>query len=456
MAPSNRHNGIPATTPPKCISFVSGKGGVGKTFVAANFAFCCSLSMKVLLLDCDFQNQGLTGLFAGYLTRSMTGAYDWLLGEQRLSATDFIEIRPNLCFLPAFSDMRRQEIDWASHRKYAIVNRFRSVIKEAVGQLGIDLVILDCHGGLDELSFASHVASDLTIIVTEADRVTFNGTLELLEFYLGGRQMMAKEVQYARCVGTDDLAIDREVTPTHFVFLFNRIVNRLDYNLFAKKIQEEFIKNIPDLRKSVFDTVFLPSDSLAVRSFSEYPFFIEIVPETMLAKKIAILFKSLFPDMSELIRRVPQWTSLNRRQAEIKIRRYVGSPDDDRSRAVFGGFGLAQLTMFLTMLPVWIGVDTKPNILQITLIAIFTTITCCLLLYIYWLDLKVAGFYKIRLRYESRIRGFLKRSVDLSYYLRISRLVSLRLLTHLCGMLLFAEMAATIALAVLAATGKLL
>ena len=131
MVPGNRPSriGLPATTPPRCISFVSGKGGVGKTFVAANFAFCCSLSMKVLLLDCDFQNQGLTGLFASYLTRSLTGTYDWLAGHRPFSATDLVEIRPNLCFLPAFSDMRHQEIDWESYQKHSVVSRFHSLIR---------------------------------------------------------------------------------------------------------------------------------------------------------------------------------------------------------------------------------------------------------------------------------------------------------------------------------------
>jgi len=266
---------------------------------------------------------------------------------------------------------------------------------------------------------------------------------------------MAKELQYADYATTDKLAVNAESPRANLIFLFNRIVNRLDYNLFAQKIYDEFLKNIPDLRKSIMDTVFLPSDSLASRSFSEYPFFIEIVPETVLAKKIAILFKTLFPDISKLVKRVPQWSSLNKRRNETKISRYVGSPDDDRSQAVFGGFGLAQLTMFLLTAPIWIGYKKQPNLWEVILIIGFTVIVCGLLVYIYRLDLKVAGFYKIRSHYESRMRVFSKRSVDLSYYLRISRLVSLRLLTHLCGIFLIFEIFTTILLGVAAATGGL-
>jgi cellulose biosynthesis protein BcsQ len=162
---------------------VSGKGGVGKTFVAANIAYCCSLYKRVLVLDCDFQNQGLTGLFAGYLGRTMVGTFDWILEEHRIELGDLITIQPNLTFVPAFSDMRHQEFNRASHLTSVMVRRFRAVVEEALDTLQTDFVILDCHGGLDEFSFVSHIASDVTIVVTESDRVTFNGTLELLEFY---------------------------------------------------------------------------------------------------------------------------------------------------------------------------------------------------------------------------------------------------------------------------------
>jgi MinD-like ATPase involved in chromosome partitioning or flagellar assembly len=423
---------------PKCISLVSGKGGVGKTFIAANFAFCCSLSMKVLLVDCDFHNQGLTGLFSGYLGRSMVGAYDWLLKQKDVTSAQFITIRPNLSFLPAFSDMRHREIDWTSYPGAAIVNRCRAIVREATEKFGIDLVILDCHGGLDEISFGSYIAADVTIVVTESDRVTFNGTLELLEFYANKRSRLTQELPCASGIKFDSLITDPKLEGEELIFLFNRIPNRLNYQIFSDRIEEEFVKNIPNMMTRVPRMVFMPAGSLAARSFSEYPFFIEVVPESIVSKKIAILFKNLFMDISEVVHIVPQWSSLRSLKAETKIQRYVGSPDDDRSQAVFGGFGLAQLTMFLAIAPVWVALAHSDKDMaslfwpSVVLIIICAT-TLCLSIYIYSLDMKVAGFYKLHLRYHKRVYRMLSRPLDLNYYLRLSRLVSLRLLTHLCG-----------------------
>ena len=47
---------------PLTVSFVSGKGGVGKTSLAANFALMARELAKTVFIDLDFQNQGATGL----------------------------------------------------------------------------------------------------------------------------------------------------------------------------------------------------------------------------------------------------------------------------------------------------------------------------------------------------------------------------------------------------------
>jgi len=243
-----------------------------------------------------------------------------------------------------------------------------------------------------------------------------------------------------------------DVTPGKLLFVFNRVTNRLSYDIFVKQIETEFVRNIPSVTSNILETVFARGQ-FATRSFSEYPFFVRIVPEAMISKKILLLAKSLFSDISLIIAHVPQWKSLRRRRVEVRINRYVGSPDDDRSQAVFGGFGLAQLTMFLITIPVWVALGRQPNFWEIVGIAIFTVIVCSLLIYIFWLDLKVAAFYRTRSDYERRTRVLLNREVDLSYYLQVSRLVSLRLLTYLCGVFLLFEVLTSIVLGITSAAG---
>src|SRR6185369_11249208 len=83
------------------IAFASGKGGVGKTLVAVNFAHCASTIRRTLLIDFDFQNQGASGLFASYLKTGCLNAFD-LVTNQGIQTASPIEVRPNLFFAPAF------------------------------------------------------------------------------------------------------------------------------------------------------------------------------------------------------------------------------------------------------------------------------------------------------------------------------------------------------------------
>jgi cellulose biosynthesis protein BcsQ len=50
-------------SPPHIIAVVSGKGGVSKTVFSANLAAIAATASPTVLVDLDFPNQGLSGLF---------------------------------------------------------------------------------------------------------------------------------------------------------------------------------------------------------------------------------------------------------------------------------------------------------------------------------------------------------------------------------------------------------
>ena len=164
---------------------------------------------------------------------------------------------------------------------------------------------------------------------------------------------------------------------------------------------------------------------------------------------------TLFSNLSKLRLSVPQWASMRKRKVERRIQEYVGSPDDDRAQAVFSGFGLAQISIFLISIPFGIigAKEGKVELWQSVSILCVAILSLLILLYIFWLDIKVAGFYKIRSRYERRVRHLLERQPDLNYYLRIWRLMSLRVLTTVCAILLLFEALMAFALAFVAAKG---
>src|SRR4051812_27284614 len=60
--------------PPLIIALTSGKGGVGKTMLTVACAFELSYTSKTLLVDLDFFNRGLSGLFRQPLPAKQGGA----------------------------------------------------------------------------------------------------------------------------------------------------------------------------------------------------------------------------------------------------------------------------------------------------------------------------------------------------------------------------------------------
>src|SRR5215471_14470280 len=91
----------PLPSQPHKISFVSGKGGVGKTSLAVNFAWICGHFAKTLLIDLDFQNQGATGLLSSFITPDCGSALDAVLRPDILQECHLVNLDSNLYFLPA-------------------------------------------------------------------------------------------------------------------------------------------------------------------------------------------------------------------------------------------------------------------------------------------------------------------------------------------------------------------
>src|SRR4051812_17509229 len=109
-------------------------------------------------------------------------SFDLLVAEPT-NPKPIVEIRENLFFVPAFdpskSDRFASQPASSSFGLNGVLSLARIV--DRLVELGnFSTVILDCHGGLDDSSFAAFIYSDTTFIVTEADKVAFSGTLELL------------------------------------------------------------------------------------------------------------------------------------------------------------------------------------------------------------------------------------------------------------------------------------
>lgn len=167
------------------MAFVSGKGGVGKTWLALNSAYLVARKTKTLLIDLDFFNRGSSAILA---SRGAIAAHI-----------------PAPVFAPQFSEARHD--DWQIRQADAAANLYyidfplttlrkspipqdglfnelakalRAFIERAAAAVRAECVVLDCHGGPDWLSFAAAAAADTTFVISEPERASITGTMNFL------------------------------------------------------------------------------------------------------------------------------------------------------------------------------------------------------------------------------------------------------------------------------------
>jgi hypothetical protein len=56
----------------------------------------------------------------------------------------------------------------------------------------------------------------------------------------------------------------------------------MNFRTMSRNVRYYLGKNLPFLDEAAQPVMFFPADSLAARSFSEYPFFVEVLPESMI------------------------------------------------------------------------------------------------------------------------------------------------------------------------------
>jgi cellulose biosynthesis protein BcsQ len=265
------------------ISFVSGKGGVGKTSLAANFAWMSAKNRKTILLDVDLQNQGATGLFAKWVRGNNMGALELILDSTRLPQvmSSLVEVSKNCLFLPAASVVSPPSgfLLASTTTTPDLTKQLALLLRELEEKTQCELFVLDCHGGLDYLSLAAHRLSDRTLVVTEADTVTFNGTLELLSFYTG--------MPIAALPGTDRRPDAEPHTKSQLIV--NRLSTKYKFADLDAVYGALLLKHGDNFDLSSEVLCYIPEEDFVAESFGEYPFCAELAPNSVFAKKVCLM-----------------------------------------------------------------------------------------------------------------------------------------------------------------------
>jgi len=265
---------------PLIIAVVSGKGGVGKTMLSVAIANELAKARPTLLIDLDFFNRGVTGLMAT-LRHGHTGCVvqkpsflrsqeaDPKIPDDKADDTEWkvVNIKRDFWFLD-YPDLTESEI-----RKFetidvgALTTALSEFATSAMKAAGCDCVVLDCHGGPDNSSFAACLIAHRSLLVSEPDRITLFGTLNFL------RQLWS-------------VSGDRKAE-LHMVF--NKVVPAFS-SAFLTRFYDRYLKAEFGGRPLLAT---YPLEVYLTKEFERTPFLTDVYPTSLLARKTRILLRDL-------------------------------------------------------------------------------------------------------------------------------------------------------------------
>jgi hypothetical protein len=105
--------------------------------------------------------------------------------------------------------------------------------------------------------------------------------------------------------------------------------------------------------------VMMPADSLLARSFSEYPFYLELLPESIFVQKLSLMYGNIFGRRAKIRGRSPFYRIFERKRLK-KLDKYLKSDEERRSQAVFAFTAGVELALLCAVIGlVYIGVTSS-------------------------------------------------------------------------------------------------
>lgn len=312
------------------IALVSGKGGVGKTTITTNLAWLISSTpARVLIVDLDFQNLGCTGLFASTYDLQKSNVLDLLTSENGLEncPITLTHIHENLFFLPAALIGETEEPLFIT---YDVVEENYDNLAKLLDHLhqrfSIDCFVLDCHGGIDVTSFAAAGMCDYTLIITEADTVTFAGTLGLVDNYY-------EHYKYSERKPNIEYIVNR-IPPKYKLRDLDRI-----YRTYLEKQLGHFTQS-----QSIL--AYIPIEEDLADSFGEYPFQVELAPRSIFSRKLELLLFNLFHISNPKLIRKKVARKYKKRSYAQKIYKRLISYEEKNKQIIVRAYGAALFYFF--------------------------------------------------------------------------------------------------------------
>jgi flagellar biosynthesis protein FlhG len=174
---------------PRTIAVISGKGGSGKTMIAAVMAEILDLFGPVALIDADTGTGGLSY----YLGLKLVPNVAVGLADLALNPSPHSDVRPEVesLFQPLREFKSTVFLGVGNHRRLteevdpARIPEVIGGIVEQLRRARQNCVIVDCRGGIDAESIAICRAVDDIILIVEPDITSFQATQHVVDILSG-------------------------------------------------------------------------------------------------------------------------------------------------------------------------------------------------------------------------------------------------------------------------------
>jgi len=175
---------------PKIITFISGKGGAGKTALVANLGtYVAEAKYKVLLIDWDFFTRGLSYyILEGMESISENSGLLEAFEQKNIENLSPYNLKDNLDILvPSINTRRIITFDDRLEilKNARIIEAWNILIKLIKESYEYDFIFIDTHSGSEFLSLIPAFFSDEYIIVCEEDRTSWRVSTLIKDTIMG-------------------------------------------------------------------------------------------------------------------------------------------------------------------------------------------------------------------------------------------------------------------------------